>query len=70
MLMFVSIETARDRSHIIAEDLCHIPVEKYIAGQAEDQWDSKLDTPQQPCPAQTATTAVGDEVKSSGYWKG
>jgi hypothetical protein len=68
--MFVSIETAQDRAHIIAEDLCRVPVEKYIAGQAEDPWDSKLDTPQQPCPAQTATAAVGDEVKSSGYWKG
>ena len=36
MLMFVSIETTRDRSHIIAEDLCPVPVEKYIAGEAMD----------------------------------
>jgi hypothetical protein len=61
MLMFVSIETARDRSYIIAKDLCRFLVEMYIAGQAVDLWDSMLDTPQQPCPAQTATTAVGDE---------
>jgi hypothetical protein len=57
MPVFVSIETARDRSHIIAEFLCRVPVEKYIAGQAEDQWDSKLDTPQQPCPAQNSDTS-------------
>jgi hypothetical protein len=54
-LIFASIETAPDRSHISLEYLCPFPAEKYCTRRNK------------PCPAQTTTAQLGDVMEAENW---
>ena len=59
MLIFASIETAREMSHINAEDVCPVLAGQRSMGRPVGFEAAPM--PRQPCPTQTATTKMGDE---------